>query len=153
MSRALLLLALLAACEADLGARRSPVTDGSSMAGQAILFGQYDGLLRVGATGPDFALSLVADDCGASLSGSVTSPTGETAALTGAREGSALVLDFEGPALTGQLDGRVVNARVLSGTWATDAGQGGSWTAVYVEGSVDDHPCPTAEKLLEETPR
>lgn len=154
MKRAALCAVLaLAACEADLGARTSPVTDGASMAGQAILFGQYDGLMRVGTDGPDYAISLVADGCGAELSGTVKAPDGKLATITGVREGSSLVLDYEGDGFGGQLDGRVVNVRILSGTWASDDGLGGGWTAVYVDGSVDDHPCPAAEDLLEETPR
>lgn len=149
----LMLLGLAVGCEADLGARTSPVTDGASMAGQAVLFGQYDGLMRVGTDGPDYALSLVADQCGAKLSGTVKTPDGKLATITGVREGSALVLDYEGDGSGGQIDGRVVNVRVLSGTWATDEGQGGTWTAVYVEGSLDDHACPVAQDLLDETPR
>lgn len=145
--------ALLTSCEADLGARRSPVTEGASMAGQAILFGQYDGIIRVGAKGPDYALTLIADDCGGALSGAITAPGGEVATIDGTREGSSLILDYDAPGFSGQLDGRVVNVRILSGTWASDAGEGGTWNAVYVEGSVDSHPCSASSDLLEETPR
>jgi hypothetical protein len=140
-------------CQADLGARTAPVTDGSAMAGQAILFGRYDGLVRIGEDGPDLDLTIIADDCGASLSGTITTPDGKTAPLVGERLGSALVFDYDAEGFSGQLDGRVITVRALGGTWASDQGQGGTWTALYVEGTVDGHPCPLAETLLEETPR
>lgn len=144
---------LVSSCQADLGARTSPVTEGAAMAGQAILFGRYEGLLRVGGDGAEYGMTLVADECGALLSGSVTGPSGETATITGERKGSSLILDFDSPDFSGQIDGHVVNVRVLGGTWASDQGQGGAWTALFAEGSQDEHPCPAAETLLEQTPR
>lgn len=144
---------LISACQADLGARTSPVTEGAAMAGQAILFGRYEGLLRVGGDGAEYGMTLVADDCGALLSGTVTGPGGDSAAITGERKGSSLILDFDSGDFSGQIDGHVVNVRVIGGTWASDQGQGGAWTALFVEGSEAEHQCPAAEGLLAQTPR
>ena len=122
------------------------------MTGQAVLFGEYTGLYRVGAEGEDRAISIVASQCGDVVTGVIEAPNGDEVELLGGRDGSALDFSFESDAFSGNLTGKVHLVTVLSGTWSSHAGDGGTWSAVYRDGSVDDHPCELAEERLESIP-
>jgi hypothetical protein len=135
-------------CQADLNARSSPLISGEDQAGQAIVFGRYAGVYRLGTSGEVHAFDLYAENCGEQVTGVLFAPTGEEVALQGARTGSAVTFDFDAPAFAGSLTGIIQTVRVLSGTWASDDGQGGTWVATYVDGSVKDYPCSVAEDYL-----
>ncbi|NUN14520.1 MAG: hypothetical protein HUU55_12900 [Myxococcales bacterium] len=138
-------------CTVDLNSRTEPLTSSDDLTGQVPLFGVYNGVLS-SAQGEPSVLELVADDCGATLSGTISFDDGTDAVLSGKRTGSSVLLETSDSGTKISLTGAINTFRTIEGTWATSDGAGGHWQVTYAQGSVLDHPCPFAENLLESDP-